>query len=100
MNSVVGATMETRAATAMEITGDSISIAAIDDGVGARLEPTSTEQPTSCQNIAVSWNEQFLLGLGIIKFLHMMSFYTSVGNKCHRQYKLQRKFEASYRDGL
>jgi hypothetical protein len=54
MNSVVGATMETQAGTAMEVTVGSVSIAGIDAGIGVRLEPTSTEQPSS-PNIAVSW---------------------------------------------
>jgi hypothetical protein len=52
MNSVVGATMETQADTV-----GSVSIAGIDAGIGARLEPTRTEQLSS-PNIAVSWNEQ------------------------------------------
>ena len=54
MDSVTGAATEVDAAAPMEITIDSVSIEAIDAGVGAHLEHPSTPRTKSSPSITVS----------------------------------------------
>jgi hypothetical protein len=65
MNSVVSATMEIDTAAAMEITVNSVSIAAIDAGLGAHLEHPSTPQPTSSPSITVSCKGQLTSSVSV-----------------------------------
>lgn len=53
----LGAAMNSVAGTAMDITVDSVSIAAINSRVGAHLEHTSTPQPTCSPRITVGYKE-------------------------------------------
>ena len=55
MDSVTGAATEVDAATPMEITVDSISIEAIDVGVGAHLEHPGTPRTKSSSSRIVSY---------------------------------------------
>jgi hypothetical protein len=71
------ATMGTDTAAAMEITADSVSIEAIDAGLGAYLEHSGTRQTESSPSNAVSCKENLntklvlvLLSLLLIQFLH------------------------------